>query len=208
MAYQQNIPAATDVKSQSQSDIQGNFQAIKTLIDVNHVTFGAANQGKHNVVTIPLAISSPVAPTFLATEEGLYNLVNATTGKNELYVHRQTVDAPTDVPFTASKLSNTAIASCGNGWSYLPSGLLIKWGGVACATSPVSITPTVTSGGPNFTKVLSINVTPTDTGTAVDFNSGQRTNAVATPGITNGNFTIYCRNPSSTTGIRYFVIGV
>lgn len=204
MAYQQNIPAATDVKSQSQSDIQGNFQAIKTLIDINHVTFGSSDQGKHNLVTFPLTSTSPVAPTFAATEEGLYNLVNATTGKNELYVHRQTVDAPTDVPFTASKLSNTAVASSDNGWTYLPSGMLLKWGFKSATTATVAVTPTVTSGGPNFTRVFAVITAPSDLGTGVNFNCGQRSASVAP----SGNFNAYCINPSATTGIKYLVIGV
>ncbi len=204
MSYQQNIPAATDVKSQSQADIQGNFQAIKTLIDVNHVTFGAANQGKHDKVSFPLTSTSPVAPVFLATEEGLYNLVNATTSKNELYVHRQTVDAATDIPFTASVLSNTAVASSDNGWTYLPSGVLLKWGRTAAVTATVAVTPTVTSGGPNFTRVFRVMVTPQDSGTATNFNCGQRTVA----NNTSGNFNAYCANPSATTSVIYLVMGV
>lgn len=204
MSYQQNIPAATDIKSQSQSDIQGNFQAIKTLIDINHVTFGSADQGKHNKVSFPLTSTSPVAPVFAATEEGLYNLVNATTSKNELYVHRQTVDAPTDIPFTASILSNTAVASSDNGWTYLPSGMLLKWGFKSANTSPVTVTPTVTSGGPNFTRVFAVITAPFDSSTNVNFNCGQKTASVAP----SGNFTAYCANPSGTTGIKYLVIGV
>lgn len=204
MAFQPNIPAATDIKSQSQSDIQGNFQAIQTLVGINHVNFGAADQGKHNLVTFPLTSTSPAAPVFAATEEGLYNLVNATTSKNELYVHRQTVDAPTDIPFTASILSNTAVASSDNGWTYLPSGLLLKWGRVSAPTASVAITPTVTSGGPNFTRVFRVMVTPQDSGTAVNFTCGQRTVA----NNTSGNFTAYCANPSATTSVIYLVIGV
>lgn len=201
MAYQQNKPQANDVKSQSQADIQGNFQAIKTLIDVNHGTFGSANEGKHNKVSLP--VQSP-APTFAAGEEGLYTFLNPTTAKNELYVHRQTVDAPTDIPFTASKVSNTAMASSDSGWTYLPSGILLKWGRVSAPTATVAITPTVTSGGPNFTRVFRAMVTPQDSGTATNFNCGQRT-AAAAP---SGNFNAYCSNPSATTSVIYLVIGV
>ena len=45
MAFQNNKPNASDFLSQSQDDILNNFGAIKTLVDVNHVTFDAADQG-------------------------------------------------------------------------------------------------------------------------------------------------------------------
>lgn len=55
MAYNQNLPQATDAISDSQSGILGNFQAIKTLVDVNHVTFDdpSGNQGMHKFLQMP-----------------------------------------------------------------------------------------------------------------------------------------------------------
>ena len=77
MAYQNNIPQASDQINKSQADILNNFAAIQTLIDANHVGFAnPTNQGKHNFVSLPLTSSSPAAPAFLATEEGIYNLVS------------------------------------------------------------------------------------------------------------------------------------
>ena len=101
-------------------------------------------------------------------------------------------------------MSNNAAASCDDGWTYLPSGLLLKWGRVSANSATVSITPTATSGGPNFSRVFRVMVTPQDTGTAVNFNCGQRTVANNTP----GNFTAYCANYSGTASIVYLVIGI
>lgn len=190
MAYNQNIPAAGDRLSQSQSQIQQNFAAL--------FSFG------NGYVSMPAQVS---APSFSAGIDGIYTLAYASTSQNECFVHQQRTapaDAPADIPFTASKMSNAAMASCDNGWSYLPSGLLIKWGLNAATTSPVSITPTVTSSGPNFNRVFQVYVTPLDTGTATNFTCGQRTDA----DNTSGNFTAYCANPSVTTSIVWLVVGV
>ena len=205
MAYQNNIPQPGDAKNKSQADMLGNFAAIQTLVDVNHVDFAdAVNQGKHNIVTLPLTLTSPSAPSFLSTEQGLYNLVNSTTTTNEIYVHKQTVDSGTEVAMTASRMSSTAKATCVNGWSYLPSGLLIVWGNIgATSGSSVSITPVSSSSSPNFSKVFKVFLTPSDTA-GTTFTCGQST----TPNDTTGNFSAFLNNPSATTSINYLVIGV
>ncbi len=100
MAYNANIPLATDQLSQSQIDINANFQALKTLIDVNHVDFASADQGKHAKVTFPA--QSP-APTFILGEIGLYSFLSPITGVNELYINNS-INA-TNTPFSASAQS-------------------------------------------------------------------------------------------------------
>lgn len=187
MAYNNNIPQATDLIRDSQSQILANFAALSSF-GIGYCSMPA--QG--------------AAPSFAVGIDGIYTLLYASTAVNEVYIHKQTVDAPTDVPFTASKMSNTAIASCGNGWSYLPSGLLIKWGSVAMTTATLAITPTITSGGPNFNRVFQVMLTSYDTSSAVNFTCGQNT----VPNNTSGNFTAFAQNSSATTSINYLVIGV
>lgn len=189
MAWNPNIPQPTDSLSQSQADILGNFQALDPLF----------SNGIQQLIDLPVQGS---APTFPAGDEGLYNLNNATTTKNELYVHRQTIDAPTDVPMTASVMSNTAVALCDNGWSYLPSGLLIKWGGAGISTATTTINFQTISGGPVYTRVFRSFLTPNDTGAAVNFTVGIRN-----PGTTS-TIVVYANNPSGTTGLRYLILGV
>ena len=132
MAYQPNIPASTDLLSDSQSDIQGNFQAIQTLIDVNHYDFASANQGKHFAISMPAQASSP-AIAFAAGEVGLYSYVNATTSQNELYINKTNQATVTQIPATASSLSITSAPVQGTaGWSYLPSGIIYYVGIYNC----------------------------------------------------------------------------
>ena len=132
MAYNPNIPLATDQLSQSQSDIEGNFQAIQTLIDVNHVDFSdGADMGKHWVINLPVQTGLP-GSQFAAGEVGLYNQLptaQPTTGVNELWINKQNSGGVVQIPLTASILStNGSPASFSNGWTYLPSGILLKWG--------------------------------------------------------------------------------
>lgn len=187
MAYTSNTPQASQQVSQTQSLIQANFMALSSFGN------GYAE----------LAAQS-VAPSFSAGNDGLYTKTFSGTSTNELFVHKQTNGSTTEVPFTASKMSNNAAASCDDGWTYLPSGLLMKWGDKSATTASVAVTPTATSGGPNFTRVFRVYLSALDTGTATNFTVGQRTVA----NNTTGNFTAYCANPSATTALRYLVIGV
>lgn len=187
MSYTNSVPQASQSVAQTQSLIQANFMALSS--------FGNGYAELSN---------QSVAPSFSAGNDGIYTKTYATTATNELFIHRQGTTGLAEVPCTASKMSNNVAASCDNGWSYLPSGLLIKWGNIAAASATVSVTPTATSGGPNFTRVFRVFLTPSDTSSAVNFNCGQRTAA----DNTSGNFNAYCSNPSGTTSIRYLLLGV
>src|SRR6266403_1254250 len=134
MSYQNNIPQPTDLLSKSQSDILGNFAALQTLIDVNHVDFASSDQGKHKFVTFP--VQSP-APTFNAGEIGLYNFLSTRTSQDELYLVNSVGNT---IPLTESQ----QVAS-GSGWAFLPSGVLLKWGhssanGLTTITFPAGAT--------------------------------------------------------------------
>lgn len=152
MAYQSNIPQASNRLSDSQADLLGNFQAIKQLIDVNHGTFGSASEGKHTKVTYP--VQSP-QPTFSAGDLGTYSFLNPTTGKNELYVHKIQNATTADVPLTASSLSTATPAQGSGGWTFLPSGMY--W--VTGSANGTGLT-TVTLATPPPNQLLNIVVCP------------------------------------------------
>lgn len=128
MAYTTNVPLANQRISATQQPIQDNFIAIKTLIDVNHGTFGSATEGKHEKVTFP--VQSP-QPVFAGGDIGIYSFLNPSTAANELYV-RRTSDPVTGIPFTAAS-KNTA------GYTFLPSGILIQWRFLPVATQSTSL---------------------------------------------------------------------
>jgi hypothetical protein len=128
MAYNNAIPQPTDQIKNSQSQILSNFQGIKTLIDVDHVTFDLANQGKHNHVTMPVQSAHPVSPG----NGAIYFKLSPSSGVNETYVRVTRPGATqTTVAFTSSVLSTTVPVNDMEGWTYLPSGIYLQWGNTA-----------------------------------------------------------------------------
>lgn len=191
MSYNPNIPQPGDLLVNSQSDILGNFTALSS--------FGAG------YCDLPVqANQPPTLPVSSATDSALYCFVNPTTTVNELYIQKQVYGGQAQIAMTAASMSTITNSGCVNGWSYLPSGLLIKWGQVAMDAATLALTPTVTSGGPNFNYVFQVMLTGYDSSANVNFTVGQRT----VPNNTSGNFTAYANNYSSTTSVTYLVIGV
>jgi hypothetical protein len=204
MAYNNNIPQATDQLSQSQADLLANFQAIQVLVDINHVDFASSDQGKHKWVTWPVQGS---APSFLSGEVGAYNLLSSVTSINELYLNKLVAGSTAiQVPMTASILStNAAPASMSGYWTYFPSGI-IQLSGVGNSTGLV----TVTFGGatiPALTQILNISVEPYNNGSGIDSNLAVTLDSV----VSTTSFKIYI-SPRTTTGpatgsFRWTVVG-
>lgn len=186
MAYQANIPQPNNLLSQSQDDILNNFQAIQTLIGINHVNFNDADQGKHKWLSLPQqAATPPAGSAFGATELGLYNAVNGTTAKNELYVNKTNQATVVQVPMTASILStNSAPAANSSGYTLLPSGILLRWGSFTGITGLSTVT---LSGGILPTGIISVQLTP------------------YTPSTTDDNFAVRFVDVLSATQFRIFV---
>lgn len=148
MAYNSLIPAASDRLSVSQGDIQANFAAIKTLVEVNHETFGSANEGKHKFLQLP---EQGAAPTTAANEGALYSAVGATSTVTELVFRRESNG--TAIAFTEGSLG----ASFADSWSRFPSGMVMKFGR---GTGSASYTINLDGIGPAFTAVYSAQITP------------------------------------------------
>lgn len=118
MAYNSNIPLPTDLISQSQPQLLANFQAINTLLDVNHYTFNSAGatDGKHKYVSMPEQLADPATAV---NELAIYSKEGAISTVAELFLRRE--NNGTAYAFTES--GQNVI-----GWTRLPSGILIKWG--------------------------------------------------------------------------------
>lgn len=144
MAWQPTKPQATDALSQSQADIQGNFLSLDPLF----------SNGIQSRVSLPV---QPGAPTFPAGNEGLYNLNFSLNSKNELFVHKVAGAGTADIPMTASTLSsNAAPATFSSGYTYLPSGIILRWEqGSGSGTVNMNL-----SGGPTFTGIITAIVCP------------------------------------------------
>lgn len=186
MAYTNTIPGANDVPSQSQDLLLQNFAAIGTVVAVNHVEFNASGAGKHKWVSLPVQADSPPTSSFDAGEVGLYSFVNPITLKNELYVNKTNQVTATQIPATASTLSikSAPVSGVDVGWSYLPSGILLKFGTVSVGAGGAVKTATFLTGigvAPEFNTLLSVQLTLINSATSdvdisvrlIDFNKDQ-----------------------------------
>ncbi len=125
MAYQPNIPLATDLISNSQGDLQGNFQAIDTGTTAtglgfsrNHISMTTAGTGgEHYRIDFPDAPAVPV-PGVGSTESSIYPALIA--AKQELKFK----NATNDIQITNSLLTTAS------GQGMLPGGLQIRIGHV------------------------------------------------------------------------------
>lgn len=193
MPYNQNIPAATDTLNVSQVDIQGNFQELYVDFGRNHVNFDGlvvADRGKHSFVTYPSLGNAPAnEPAVIgATEMGMYNLVNATTGLNEIYIRRGA--AATGYPLTAKSLAAT------RGFTYLPSGLVLKFGFGTAAGGVLAVNLNLT--GPAFAGAIAPFVT-------IGLNTNAANKAVSFINLTNAGFDVQTGDP--TANVYWMAIG-
>ncbi len=183
MPYTPNIPQPTDLPSQSQALILGNFQTLDTDWNVNHVDFNTADSGKHAQITFPAGPLAGQPFTYLAGEIGLQLLNQAPTNIPDIWMTRGLGVA---IPITGRLPATT-------GWTYLPSGLLIKWGtGTAVAAGNTVVTFPVAATNPVFTAVYLPLLTATSAMT------------LYSNGLTTLNITV---NTSAAGTFTYFVIG-
>lgn len=68
--YDPSIPAASDILSESQSDLLTNFTDIPTYMNVNHEDFTSSSFGKHKFVTLTRQAGGGL--TTLTNEIGLF----------------------------------------------------------------------------------------------------------------------------------------
>jgi hypothetical protein len=195
MPYNPAIPQPTDQLSISQGDLLGNFMAIQTLIDVNHVDFASADMGKHKFVSFPQQVAAPATAN---TEWAMYNAVSATSGDPELFLR---------APNNGGTLNFTESLAAPNGWTRLPSAILLKWGS-AGANGLTTITFPVGANIPPFLSVFNILVT-TSYGSATDGDAFVRFNSVVAPWT---QFQVYASARTTVTnkatGFTYLAIGV
>jgi hypothetical protein len=149
MAFQPNIPLATDQLSQSQADLQNNFQAIQTWADVNHVDFLAGNAGMHKFVQMPEQAGDPGTGADIGA---LYT--KAVAGVTQLFWQGESNAA-------AQQLTGGVNNFIANGYSILGNGLIVQWGNQT-GTSPGVTVINYPLKWPNFplSLVLTTNANP------------------------------------------------
>jgi len=199
MAYNDNIPAASDLISKSQGQIQANFQAIdSTLFGFarNHIALtDGTNGGLHNRIDFYQSIPTPPAVSgfvsalypqnIFSTMELCYtntNGVNNQITSNNLDIWKGGGPGGTGVVTTTNS---------GNGALNFPNGIQFRWGSTAVNTGGTPVT--YSSAFTNAT--YSVTLTP----------QSNASRGAAVGSLTENGFTAYSENNGTT--MYYFAVG-
>lgn len=161
MSYTENIPQPTDQINNSQPQLLANFQAIDTLVNVNHVDFDdpSGNQGKHKWCAFP-GPTPEYDPPVVEGEVTLFNSIGFTTQVNELTIIKSDM---TEYFISESNLSY-GLPQASGGFSRFASGVLMTWSQSVNRVNPgtvTTITPTNESiaNNPPFTRLWRVYLT-------------------------------------------------
>ncbi len=145
MTFDASIPQATDLISQSQSQIQTNFSQSNTAFGIDHTAFDVvSNQGKHKKSTY---VDQASNPSTSANEVALYtkNLSGAST----LYLRKESNG-------TVVQMSGPDPVVAASGLSFLPGGIIIQWGTYTITNGNATVAVLFSS---SFTTVYSLVIT-------------------------------------------------
>ena len=189
-----NVPLTGQSLGQTRVPIQQNFLTIGAAFAIDHIDYNTAGQGKHNKVTLPVQAADPV---LAGNDIALYSKSNGAT--SELFFMRGITPA---YSWTDS-LNNI------NGWTRLPSGILLKWGQGNGANGSTPWTFPLGANIPAFTNIFKIFVN-TDYTNANDGDGFVRLNGFAAPWT---DFTVYGSHRTSVgawgpVSFSYLAIGV
>ena len=187
MPYNQNIPQAADLISTSQDDILQNFTAIYNSFAAatDHPDLNSADAGKHNKITY---VRQAAAPVPAGNDLAVYNVVSG--ANSQLWFNRA---GGTAVPFTEKVFTvNTS------GYTYLPSGLLLKFGRGLTAGAAATLAVNMNGIGANYNAVPFILITPEQS--AIN----QYRWAQLRPGWTAATFIVDTGNFAGAATVAYF----
>jgi hypothetical protein len=195
------VPVASQTLASSQPQIQQNFTVLDTSFSQNHVPYNDASgyEGKHALVQFNPFTTGSVPATSVG-DVSLYNIIPSApyplTGVQELFLVKS--DGATSIPITAS-------VQAAEGWCYLPSGVLIKWGttGSINSASPFVYTYPVATDNPVFQHVYSVQLTLIDNNPPFSGSVAVQTGTVTTTGF----HVVYNGAPASSAVVSYLVIG-
>ncbi len=191
-----NVPLTGQTLGVTRVPINQNFNVIDAAFLVDHVAYNLTDQGKHKQVTMPVSVSSPAT---LASEVALFSRTSTLTLAPEIAWRRQSSGSV--VEFTGGLLASS-------GWTYLPSGVLLKWGHTS-ATGLTNVTFPVGANIPAFTNIFSMQVTTAYVNTS-DGDGFVRLNNFLAPYT---QFSVYASRRTSTgsfgpVNFQYLAIGV
>jgi len=128
MVYNAGIPAPTDMISNSQAQLLENFAQLNTQFGTDHVAFNAAsNNGNHKKVLLPVPLA--VDPAVSGTQGAFYS--KDVAGVAQLFFANAA---------TAAKQLTGPIVAASSGSTFLPGGIILKWGSTGIVANGATVT--------------------------------------------------------------------
>lgn len=199
MTYNSGIPAASGSTLVGTRDgIRTNFTISQNRFELNHIAYGAgATTGKHLYVQMPTPQAQGTSPLTAAVEWIEFPATIA-GGAVEIFWKRPNQAVNVGHIQMTSNIAPTAAQN--NGQTFLPGGLIAKWGLTAAsgaATQAVTFSPVFP------TNLYHVQITPT----RATASPGDVTGAwVSTAGLSTSGFTI-AKNNSHSFAFYWLAIG-
>lgn len=188
MAFLPNIPQPTDQLATSQPDLLNNFGILGAIAGNANASSASINgtSGFNWLYLPPNGATPPSGSAFAAANVALYSAASTVSTQNELFIKKRNQATVVQVPATASVLSvNSGPNALAQGWTYLPSGILMKWAGGQTANGPTTITFPVSANIPAFTVCMNVFIVVTDPA------AGDANQAVRLVSLNNLSFVAY-----------------
>jgi hypothetical protein len=135
--YVLNIPAGTDIISQSQPNLQINCNSVNQWTGIDHLNFADGNAGMHKWVEMPTAGTPGVVAGKIDLYPKFNNVGTFQSARNEIFVQ----PSGTVAAVLGGAFPMTACSPIANGWAYLPSGLIMQWGSAPTPNGNGSLNP-------------------------------------------------------------------
>lgn len=223
--YIPDIPQGQQQINQTTSGIQGNFQYIYDLININHVPFNTLDDfGKHTFINY---VQQTVPPTTNTTEMAMFTMLSLTTNKLELfarYPNNGTVIQLTGSGSNQNNINNpvggTYLAGYnpdgyqyGPGmWQYFPGGGFMLFGTISTAYAGVGNGSTITAKFPIANGIPTFSQTPFNIqiwdANGNPYSSSDSFGFYSCDVVDTTKFTIYNKIKSSGWSASWMVIGV
>lgn len=212
--YDGTIPQPTDQLNDSQPEILNNFGANQNFLEFDstgvyltvggHGAFASAVPGQHVYLEIPnMAIQGFTIPAIQNDEMAMYSNTSL-TGNTDIFIQKQNLSpAPLPTHLIPMTASNYAIP----GYTYLPSGLILKWGTITQLTNTIQNNifpagPTV----PPYTVCLSVLLTVAG-GSAADQNTAVQLGTILAAAFEVRTTSRNGGAAAANTTYNYFAIG-
>lgn len=221
--YIPDIPQGQQQINQTTNGIQGNFQYIYDLININHVPFNTLDDfGKHTFINY---VQQTVPPTTNTTEMAMFTMLSLTTGKLELFARYPNNGAIIQLTGSNGQLNSdvpggTYLAGYnpdgyqyGAGfWQYFPGGGFMLFGTISTAYTGVGNGSTITAKFPIANDIPTFSQTPFNiqimNGNGNPAGSSDSFGFYSSSVVDTTKFTIYNQPKSSGWSANWMVIGV